>query len=264
MWTLDVVITNILTGLYLFIGIMIGRHLKPSQKQPLLSVNGDSHEGWDARLKAAQDELARQLGRLMKVQHNLRSAPDTAKSVESLRLLLEQIIQAVKQSQQAVRQVNPRVEAEARANQEPVTDAAGLAAEKWFPVIAEQGEFQGREQRTARRFPYDHVQPVAPATDDTMPDESEFFAAQFRDISTTGFSFFVPDEFPADRLVARLGTEPDVVTVLAEVVRQHEVWHAGKWVYQVGCRILRRLSPRKPPTQVDRDVAVSAPQLAEV
>ena len=78
MWTVDVLVTNILTGLYLFIGIMIGRHLKPSQKQPLLGWSGDCHEGWDARLKAAQDELGRQLGCLIKVQHDLRLAPDTA------------------------------------------------------------------------------------------------------------------------------------------------------------------------------------------
>jgi len=264
MWTVDVLVTNILTGLYLFIGIMIGRHLKPSQKQPLLGWSGDCHEGWDARLKAAQDELGRQLGCLIKVQHDLRLAPDTAKSMESLRLLLEQIIKAVKQSQQAVRQVNSRCEAESPAYQEPVTDAAGLAAEKWFPVLGEQGEFQGHEQRTARRFPYDHVQLIAPAANDTMPDESEFFGAQFRDLSTTGFSFLVSDEFPTDRLVARLGTKPDIVAVLAEVVRQHEVWHAGKWFYKVGCRILRRLTPRKPPTQDDLDVAVSAPELAGV
>jgi hypothetical protein len=238
--------------LYLVIGIFIGRHLKSSRKQSFISLSSDPDGAWGTQLQAAEDELGRQLGYLIKVQHDLRLAPDTTKSLESLRLLLDQIVKCVKQSQHAVRQVGPRSDSAAHTNQEAVTDAAGLAGEKWFPGLIEPADFQGHEQRAAQRFPFHHVQPVAPAEDGTLPDESAFLGAQFRDISTTGFSFFVPEEFPADKLVAKLGTEPDIVTVLAEVVRQHEVWHAGSWVFQVGCRILKRLDPRTSPGDGDQ------------
>jgi hypothetical protein len=124
------------------------------------------------------------------VQHDLRLAPDTSKSLKALRLPLDQIIISVKQSQDAVHQVGPRFNAAAYTNHKPQTDAVGLAAEKWFPVLGEPANFPGREQRAARRF--------APAKDGTLPDEPAFLGAQFRDISTTGFSFFVPEEFPAD------------------------------------------------------------------
>jgi hypothetical protein len=120
-------------------------------------------------------------------------------------------------------------------------DAAGIADAKWFPVIPLENSPKEPELRATRRFAFLRKQLVAPVTGDEIPDDPEFVEVLFRDLSTGGFSFYTPEEFPVDRLVAKLGAAPETVTVLARVVRQGEVWHDGHWVFHVGCEIERRL-----------------------
>jgi hypothetical protein len=216
---LDVVITHVLTSLYLFVGICIGWHLRASRSSPSIDRRNNFVRVDETRLTAAQEEL-------------------------------EKIIHAVQQIHRAIGQPSPHMDAEDAAITQRVIDAANLAAEKWFPTAAAQTSPSGKEQRATRRFPFPHIQRIAPAVNDEMPEDCSFREAQFRDISTTGFSFYLPEEFDSERLVAKLGTGPDVVTVLAEVMYQHEAWHEGSWVFHVGCRILRRLSPK---TRHDED-----------
>jgi len=114
----------------------------------------------------------------------------------------------------------------------------------WFSLASQTAQPTGDDRRKSRRFPYPHRQPVAPVIDGVLPNQADFVEVLFRDISMEGFSFYSPNEFPAQQLVARLGSEPNTVYVLARMVHQKEVWHQDAWVYQVGCEILSKLTGR--------------------
>ena len=226
---LDLVITVMFIGLFhLAVGILIGRHLKMADepKHPMFR--------WRFAEPAAGADLAYQLDSL--VRSRLASAPNSDMA-ERLRSLFEEIAKTVEQSKSPTIAVDPPKDAK---NTSP--DTAGIGSAKWFPATPLEGSPAGTELRRAKRFSYIRKQAIAPVTGDDLPDASAFVEVLFRDISTNGFSFYTAEEFPVDRLLAKLGSPPDIVTVLARVVRQNESWQDGQWVFHVGCEIERRLN----------------------
>jgi hypothetical protein len=223
---LDLVIAVMFIGLFhLAVGILIGRHIKlvDEPMRPMFR--------WRVPEPAAGADLAYQLDSL--VRSRLASAPN-ADLTERLRSLFEEIAKVVEQGR------SPTTAPPEIAEQAP-PDSARIGSAKWFPVTPLEGSPAGTELRRAKRFAYLRKQAIAPVTGDDLPDASAFVEVLFRDISTNGFSFYTAEEFPVERLVARLGSPPDIVTVLARVVRQSESWQDGQWVFHVGCEIERRV-----------------------
>jgi hypothetical protein len=225
---IDLVITVMFIGLFhLAVGILIGRHLKVSDEpiRPMFRWGFPEH--------AASADLAYQLESL--VRSRLAAAPN-ADLAERLRALFGEIANVVDQSRTPI-----TAKQLANVEEPSLHDAIGIGGAKWFPVTPLAGSHKGTELRKAKRFSYIRKQAIAPVTGDEMPGASAFVEVLFRDISTNGFSFFTAEEFPVERLVAKLGSPPDMVTVLARVVRQNESWQDGQWVFHVGCEIERRL-----------------------
>ncbi len=212
--------------LHLVVGIFIGRRLK----------NEDEPTGPKARRRLARarfnHDLAFQIDSL--VRRQMAAKPD-ADLADRLRKLVEEIAQIVEGSRTSVSTKPPKRETFVEA------DAAGIASAKWFPATPLEVAHSGAEQRKFQRFAYVRKQAIAPVTGDELPNGSAFVEVLFRDLSTNGFSFYADEEFPVERLVAKLGSPPDIVTVLAQVIRQNEMWHDGRWVFHIGCEILRRL-----------------------
>jgi hypothetical protein len=124
-------------------------------------------------------------------------------------------------------------------------DVADLAGQAWFP--AKQSTLDDR--RKTRRFPYRRTQRIAPYWGLALPSPSDFYEVVFSDLSTGGFTFVSPDRLRCSELIARLGTEPSVVLVLARIVRQME--YEDKFL--VGCEIIRRLDTDASDEQTDED-----------
>jgi len=79
------------------------------------------------------------------------------------------------------------------------------------------------ERRKLKREPFPAVQRIAVRRGPWIPSESEFISVRCHDLTRQGFSFLLPQQPSFDRLVAALGAPPDVVYVVAEVVRCTDV-----------------------------------------
>jgi hypothetical protein len=79
-----------------------------------------------------------------------------------------------------------------------------------------------------------------------FPTPEDFYEVTFDDLSSDGFSFYVDKDFDCERLVAKLGAAPNVVPVLARVVRQDRVMRDEKSVWLIGCEILQRINNQTP------------------
>jgi hypothetical protein len=227
--------------LYLGIGIVIGR-LWRSSSSPRDDASSELRSIRETLLREGNRDLFYQLETLLKLRDRSVASltDDHRRWIESFRSCIGQVIEVVSRSQEELNRMASVVEE--KPSELIDIDAAGLATEAWFPAIAKQSDRAGSELRRTRRFPFDRLQSIAPTLNDEIPDDSEFFEVRFRDISTGGFSFIVPEPLASARIVARLGEPPYVVSVLAEVTHQRELWYDGAWVNQVGCQILQRLS----------------------
>jgi hypothetical protein len=97
---------------------------------------------------------------------------------------------------------------------------AAIALAKYSdPVEQEKHD----ERRARRRFSYQTTQRIAPQQDCEIPDESEFFAVQCHDLSTTGMSFLFSMRPPFRSLVVALEGPSEVVYAIAEVVHCRNV-----------------------------------------
>jgi hypothetical protein len=211
---------------HLAVGILIGRHLRPVEERVHPGLRG----GWHDPRSGA--DLTLQLNSL--VRERLASKPD-ADLTDRLRKLFEEIAQIVEGSRTNALSDPTKRETSAES------DTAGISTARWFPATPLDNGHQGEEQRKSRRFAYVRKQAIAPVTGEELPDASAFVEVLFRDLSTNGFSFYLDEEFPVERLVAKLGSPPDIVAVLARVVRQNEMWLDGRWMFHIGCTIERRL-----------------------
>ena len=135
--------------------------------------------------------------------------------------------------------------------------------------LAGTPEDQGAgERRRARRRPFLSTQRIAPHRGERFPEDSEFMDVQCPGLSTSGFSFLLPDSPDFTALVAAFGGPPDVIYVAAEVLHCTRVLvypsgvvqragdQATRPAYQssdeerpapmvlVGCRFTKRLEKR--------------------
>ncbi|MBW3599156.1 MAG: GAF domain-containing protein [Planctomycetes bacterium] len=102
-----------------------------------------------------------------------------------------------------------------------------------------QQKYTEKRTRARRLFPY--VQRVAAWAGGRLPRPRDFLEVQCRDISATGFSFFVERRPRYDRIVVAFGPDENPVHVVAEVrhVTPHEP--TGDAQFIVGCEFLARV-----------------------
>jgi hypothetical protein len=228
---------------HLFIGLAVGRSMRPRNEVP-----ADSRATWREIVHEFSHDLTGQLRSLFIIRDKITEGlnEDPKRLIDLVRSQLEQVIHIVKQGQEAASRVNS-ITAEKQPSRETsdaslAEDTASLAKEAWFPKAIDPSAKSTEEQRKTRRFAFDRLQWIAPTSNDTIPDDAEFFEVRFRDISTGGFAFLTREPLETERLVAKLGAPPCAVLVLAEIAHQRETWYEGAWIYHVGCKILRRLS----------------------
>ncbi len=86
-------------------------------------------------------------------------------------------------------------------------------------IVSADREGSASDRRTDKRQGFSATQWIAPRTGPELPGESEFIAIECRDLSSSGFSFFLPNRPDFDLLVAAFGTPPEVTYLAARVVR---------------------------------------------
>jgi hypothetical protein len=236
------------------IGILLRRHLRktyepaPPRPENIAAILSPLRE---LLASTANHDLACCLEALSRLREQLErtQVADIGRWTEYSNALVEQveqIIQVLKQSHTAIRNANLRLGLEFFVPMPEVNpDLAGLASEKWFPQGKSENPRRTHELRKLSRFPHPHMQSIAPFDGDALPEPTKYFDVQFRDISTEGFAFDVPERLTFDRLVARLGPGPDFVLVHARVVHQTEIQYGDTAIFRVGCQILKRLARRR-------------------
>ncbi len=118
------------------------------------------------------------------------------------------------------------------------------------------------DRRGNRRQVFQTIHRIAWRRGTDMPDESEFFEVHCHDLTSSGFSFFLPSKPNFDFLVAAFGVPPSVIYLDAKVLHCDDVLvhpsglierveHAGRQAADVqtatpmilvGCRFVRRLA----------------------
>jgi hypothetical protein len=93
---------------------------------------------------------------------------------------------------------------------------------------------EGHTQRKQRRESYLRMQKIAPYKGGQLPGPTAFEEVQCLDLSAGGFSYMTPDSPPGKSLIVALGTEPNVLYMTAEIVRNVPL-------YRVGCRFTGRI-----------------------
>ncbi len=122
-----------------------------------------------------------------------------------------------------------------------------------------------QEHRSCRRRPFFAIQSVAPYDGSRVPDQSEFFCVESRDLTSRGVSLFLRGRPNSDFFVMAFDTPPTVSYAVAEVVHCTDVVvypsgliepvgepdagaaseapenEAGERMVLVGCRFTQRL-----------------------
>jgi hypothetical protein len=234
---------------YLVLGLALGRYLlkgrgaEADSQPPLSRVLAQLHE---LLLTTTSKELAAQLESLADAKSRLTTTPrvDQQQWLSSAGFIMDGVIEVVQQVHDAVVTVGNRISQDLHCR-----DVAGLAQQNWFPPESDEIS-PATVQRRTKRFAFNRQQGIAPLFGDEMPGPNEFKLVQFRDISTGGFAFYSPDKLPSNRIVAQLGTPPDVVVVIAEVVHQGIQEVNGEWMFLVGCTIVERLKNKSASRQL--------------
>ncbi|PQO47289.1 hypothetical protein [Blastopirellula marina] len=102
-----------------------------------------------------------------------------------------------------------------------------------------------RERRRSPRHPFNTLQMYAEYDGENMPPTARFQHAKFQDISSTGISFVLPNKPTHARFILAIGIVP-FRFFEAELVHVREVSIDGGVAYQLGCRLVRRITPNKP------------------
>lgn len=105
------------------------------------------------------------------------------------------------------------------------------------------------ERRSARRFPYPHVQQIAFYAGGRIPGKDAYCPVRCHEISQEGISFFYPTAPEQERLIIALGSQALETLVLAEVryhvpaqaVALFDPTNAVNERFLVECTFLRRL-----------------------
>lgn len=102
-----------------------------------------------------------------------------------------------------------------------------------------------RERRRSPRHPFKTLQMYAEYDGENMPPTARFQHAKFHDISSTGISFVLPNKPTHARFILAIGIAP-FRFFEAELVHVREISSNGEITYQLGCRLVRRITPNKP------------------
>ncbi|EAQ81871.1 hypothetical protein [Blastopirellula marina] len=102
-----------------------------------------------------------------------------------------------------------------------------------------------RERRRSPRHAFQTIQMYAEYDGENMPPTSRFRHASFHDISSTGISFVLPNKPTHARFILAIGIAP-FRFFEAELVHVREMESEGRMSYQLGCRLVRRITPHKP------------------
>lgn len=116
-------------------------------------------------------------------------------------------------------------------------DTANLLEAK-LEQAAIDDELRWTEKRAAARIPLCQHHPIAPYRDGTKPRPSDFQLVRCRDISKTGFSFYIRHAPKWDYLVVKLLGRSLIATI---VHRTKTVGEEGEIMYIVGCSFSGKL-----------------------
>jgi PilZ domain-containing protein len=94
----------------------------------------------------------------------------------------------------------------------------------------------GAEKRRDERVSYKCKQRIAFGT---APD-AEFVEVEFRDLSTTGCSFWYKQLLPVEEIVVELGRPPHLIYLKARVVHVTPVLVGGLSSFVIGCEFTGR------------------------
>jgi hypothetical protein len=248
MFQLDFLISAVVGGLfYAALDAVLGKRLRiPSPKVMRVADRTaiDLASLRSSLAVVAGDQLATELASLDELGGRLESsASDDANiSKSTLQTIIARTADLVRSSQEQIMVVSSQIGRDlAPIQSELDRDPAGLARQSWFPAGNGHEATWPHELRSAPRFPFPHAQPITLDSDNGVPDESQFFDVQFRDISTNGFSFYLPHRITTNRIIARLGVGPGTVLVLARIVHQTEVPSGDGATFRIGCQIIRRV-----------------------
>jgi len=100
-----------------------------------------------------------------------------------------------------------------------------------------------QERRAATRVPYQVELLVASSDGDEVPSADQFCAAETRNLSPMGISFFSDQEFePQQTVVLRLGAESQPIYLSGSIVHcQHDRWGNSEQFF-VGVQFNGRLN----------------------
>ncbi len=229
-----VAVLNLLLGVT--VGWLVRRANEPKPEPPAVDP---------VILMKALRELSNHVASLVQLKAEFTTltdcnAPPTRHLMRGVFEQLFQVIGCIEQSASAAGRTTPD------AYSSPgESDVADLATQAWFPSKKSTPE----ERRKTRRFSYRRNQRIAPYLGGGLPSPSDFYNVWFNDLSTGGFTFISPDRVRFTQLVARLGNEPNVVPVVARILR-HEKLEDG---FLVGCEIIRRLDENDSDVEIDSE-----------
>lgn len=103
------------------------------------------------------------------------------------------------------------------------------------------------DRRREPRHEFDCVQRIAPYRDGRVPAADEFREVHCRDLSSGGFSFWLPSPPDYSSLVVALGQNGSLSYLSAEIIHTTAVERGDTSVYLVGCRFTGRLHREETP-----------------
>jgi hypothetical protein len=248
MFQYDLLISAVVGGLfYAALDALAGKRLRLSSRRMTQVVDQTAIDLASLRSSlavVAGDQLATELASLDELGKRLESgfSADLTTFKSTLQTIVAKTTKLVRSSQEQIMVVSSQIGRDlAPIQSELDRDPAGLARQSWFPAGNGHDPAWPHELRSAPRFPFPHAQPITLDSDNGVPDASQFFDVQFRDISTSGFSFYLPHRIATNRIIARLGVGPNTVLVLARIVHQTEVPSGDGATFRIGCQIIRRV-----------------------
>jgi diguanylate cyclase len=130
----------------------------------------------------------------------------------------------------------------------PVDSAAVSARAEVAEVVRQQlaeseGERWCSDRRKQPRRRFVRIQSVAPLVDGRFPAAETFREVQCRDLTSSGFSFWLPAPPDFKSMVVALGTDGNVRYLTAEVAHATKMQQDGSVAYLVGGRFTGRIEP---------------------
>ena len=98
-----------------------------------------------------------------------------------------------------------------------------------------------RPHRATPRFIVEELQRIAPVQAGQSPDSADFRQVRCSDVSSSGFSFTVPEEPHYEELIAEFAMSSETTYLRARVRNRTPVGPEPESGFRVGCEFLERL-----------------------